>query len=326
MSGRHVRQLLAAVAVFVAVAVTATLLLWNRDGEAPPAAPPPAPSATTTTTTTEPPPPRDRVVVVKIDNVRSALPQTGLGAAEVVYVEPVEGGLTRLAAVYSRRLPDVVGPVRSARETDVQLLAQYGKPSLAFSGAAPEIMPILRRAPLQLATEKSVPGAFFRDPARPRPHNLFARPARLPHGTGPGPRHVFRFGPAPGGGERTASRTVRFESANYTFTWAAGPKRWLVSRNGAPLRSTESGRVSAATVVVQRVTVRQGADVTDATGAVSPVVRSVGRGPATILRNGKAFPVTWSRSGPGAGTRFTTGAGDPVPLARGPVWVLLVPR
>ncbi len=110
----------------------------------------------------EPPAGSVPITVVKIDNVRSARPQTGLDIADVVYVEPVEGGYTRLAVVYSSELPDVAGPVRSARETDVELLAQYGNPSLVFSGAAPEIEPVLAESEVRLVRHSDYPDAFYR--------------------------------------------------------------------------------------------------------------------------------------------------------------------
>ncbi|PXY30107.1 DUF3048 domain-containing protein [Prauserella sp. PE36] len=320
MPGKPIRQLIAAVSVFAVVgAAVAALLLFGDDAPTRPGAPQRGSSAVTT------PAPADRVLVVKIDNVAAARPQTGLSAADVVYVEPVEGGLTRLAAVYSSRLPRVVGPVRSARETDVELLAQYGHPTLAFSGAAPEILPLLRRASMTTVTERRVPRAYFRDGARPRPHNLFARPDLLPAGTGPGPRHVLDTGPAPGGGTPTASHAVGFRAASYEFRWARRDARWHVWLDGSPLLTTEAGQAAAATVVVQRVAIRQGA-VEDAAGSVSPVARTVGTGPVTVLRDGRAFPGTWSRPSAGEGTTFTTASGEPLPLAEGPVWILLVPR
>ncbi|MFF5989593.1 DUF3048 domain-containing protein [Prauserella flavalba] len=322
MPGKPIRQLLAAVAVFAVVgAAVAALLLFGEDGPTRPGAPPQESSAPVTT-----PAPADRVLVVKIDNVAAARPQTGLSAADVVYVEPVEGGLTRLAAVYSSRLPRVVGPVRSARETDVELLAQYGHPTLAFSGAAPEILPLLRRASMTTATEQRVPGAYFRDAARPRPHNLFARPGLLPAGTGPGPRHVLVTGAAPGGGTPTAGHTVGFPAASYDFRWSRRDARWHVWLDGSPLLTTEAGQAATATVVVQRVAIRRGAHVEDAAGSVSPVARTVGTGPVTVLRDGRAFEGTWSRRSAGEGTTFTTSSGEPLPRAEGPVWILLVPR
>lgn len=322
MPGKPIRQLLAAVAVFVLVgAGVAALLVFGGDDKATP--PPPSPSRTPSSAP-DPPPPRDPVLVVKIDSVRAARPHTGLAAADVVYVEPVEGGLTRIAAVYSAHLPGVAGPVRSARETDAELLAQYGRPTLAFSGAAPEIMPVLRKAPLRLVTERDRPRAYFRDRARPQPHNLFVRTERLPIGRGPGPRHAFDFGPAPSGGTPATDRTVRYRAASYRFQWSRG--RWMVSMDGAPLRSAGAGQLGAATVVVQRVAIRQGRRVIDAAGSMSPVAKTVGTGPATILRGGKAYQARWSRPTARQGTTFTAASGEEVPLAPGRVWVLLVPR
>ena len=76
-----------------------------------------------------------RVLTVKIDNLAPARPQTGLAGAGIVYVLPVEGGLSRFLAVFSSHVPPVIGPVRSAREDDLELLRQFGRPAFAYSGA-----------------------------------------------------------------------------------------------------------------------------------------------------------------------------------------------
>ena len=74
-----------------------------------------------------------RVVVVKIDNIVQARPPTGLASADIVYLLPVEGGLSRIFAVFSTRFPKIIGPVRSAREDDLALLRQFGRPGFAYS-------------------------------------------------------------------------------------------------------------------------------------------------------------------------------------------------
>src|SRR5690348_16781283 len=68
---------------------------------------------------------RRPVLTLKIDNIVFARPQTGLTRADLVYLLPVEGGLSRILAVFSSRFPPVIGPVRSAREEDLQLLRQF---------------------------------------------------------------------------------------------------------------------------------------------------------------------------------------------------------
>ena len=67
------------------------------------------------------------VLVVKLDDTSFAHPQVGLRSADVVYIEQVEGGLTRLVAVFSSKIPSQIGPVRSARISNIELLSQYGK-------------------------------------------------------------------------------------------------------------------------------------------------------------------------------------------------------
>ena len=65
----------------------------------------------------------ERGVAVMISNVKPALPQSGLNAADLVYEMVTEGGITRLMAVYRDRTAiPLVGPIRSARDQHVQLM------------------------------------------------------------------------------------------------------------------------------------------------------------------------------------------------------------
>lgn len=316
------RELVAAVAVVaVVVAVVAVLIVVGGDDEAgspgtPPTSDPPSTSSVPRTAAP---------LAVKIDNVAAARPQTGLGSADVVYVEPVEGGLTRLVAVYyGAPPPPVVGPVRSARRTDIELLRQFGTPVLAYSGAAPELLPALRSARLVGASPAEFPSAFYRNRDRPVPHNLYLRPRRLPGGPMQPAGKPLEFGAVPGGGVATTSQAARFRSARFGFTWSPGDGRWLLSMDGSPLVSTESGRISASTVVLQKVRVIA-SEVADRQGAVSPVARTVGSGDAAVLRDGRRFTGTWSRPSANSPTTFRTKAGKALSLAAGPVWVLLIP-
>ncbi|WP_225840057.1 DUF3048 domain-containing protein [Streptomyces sp. NK08204] len=263
------------------------------------------------------------VLAVKIDNVPAARPQTGLDAADVVYAEQVEGGLSRLMAVYATKLPVVVGPVRSARESDLELLRQFDRPVLAFSGAQRKLLPLIDRAPLIAGSPAHAPEAYFRGSDRPAPHNLCLRPARL-LSAAPGRAALttgFRYGPPPSGGTPTASRTVRYPSARFTFTWSAERARWLVSTDGTPSVTSAGKRVAPATVVVQYVKVRTSA-YHDALGNNSPYTQTVGSGKAEVLRDGRSFDATWSRPDATRGTTFATAGGGPLDFAAGQVWVV----
>lgn len=267
-------------------------------------------------------------LAVKIDNVTAARPQTGLNRADIVYVEPVEAGLSRLLAVYASSLPRKTGPVRSARDSDLELLRQYGRPVFAFSGARTSLLPKIRRAPLHDVSPARAGNAYFRNGSRPAPDNLYARPHRLldrvPNAAPP--RDIgFRYGAAPPGGRRLESRSVSYRAFRATFSWSAKRSRWLVSMDGRPLRTVDRGRASASTVVVQYVDVRPRGP-KDKHGNVSPYVTSTGSGRAVVLRDGKAYPARWKRPSPAVGTTFSTPSGKPMRFADGRVWVAFANR
>ncbi|MYT09749.1 MULTISPECIES: DUF3048 domain-containing protein [Streptomyces] len=263
------------------------------------------------------------VLAVKIDNVRAARPQTGLDAADVVYAEQVEGGLSRLMAVYATKLPKAVGPVRSARESDLELLRQFHEPTLAFSGAQGKLMPLINSAPLVARTPEKASGAYFRGADKVVPHNLFLHPGRLVPAT-PGAAALtngFRYGPAPAGGVKDTSETVRYPAARFTFTWSQSRERWLVSMDGAPDVTADGKRLAPATVVVQYVKIRKSA-FHDFLGNNTPYTVTVGSGRAKVLRDGRAYDVNWQRAKATDGTEFTTKDGSPVNFAEGQVWVV----
>ena len=205
-------RLIAAVSAVAAVALSGVLVV-TLTGNAPPArpvaapahhvAPPPRPKPKPhrparlfSPFTGEPVRTLGRVLAVKIDNIVTARPQTGLQSADLMYVIPVEGGLTRFMAVYSSRLPKVIGPVRSTREEDLNILRQFGKPALAYSGAAPHLLPFIHRSRLY-DLYAGIAGGYYRVGFRAAPENLYANPRTLlreaPHASKA--RDIgFRFG------------------------------------------------------------------------------------------------------------------------------------
>ncbi|MFH9011533.1 DUF3048 domain-containing protein [Streptomyces sp. NPDC017943] len=263
------------------------------------------------------------VLAVKIDNAPAARPQTGVDAADVVYAEQVEGGLSRLMAVYATRLPEVVGPVRSARESDLELLRQFDRPTLAFSGAQTKLLPLIDGAPLRAETPSDAAAAYFRADDRPAPHNLYLRPGRLvPEAPGRAALTTgFRYGPAPSGGTATDSRTVRYPAARFTFTWSDARERWLVGMDGGPAATAGGTPPAPATVVVQYVKVRESA-FRDFLGNNTPYTETVGTGKAEVLRDGRSWKARWQRPDAADGTAFTTPDGTPVNFAEGQVWVV----
>jgi Protein of unknown function (DUF3048) N-terminal domain/Protein of unknown function (DUF3048) C-terminal domain len=327
-------------AVVAVVAFTISLVVALSSAAAPaqpsarptlPPHPQPAPTRVVSTQlyspfTGEPVRALQRVLAVKIDNIVTARPQTGLQSADLVYVLPVEGGLTRFMAVFSSHVPTTIGPVRSARESDLKLLPQFGRPAFAWSGATPHLVPFIERANVADLYALQVNG-YYRISSRVAPENLYANPRTLlkEAPSASKARDIgFRFGPQPAGGRATGSYSVKYPAASYTFRWSAKAHRWLVWMDGAPGLATEGGQLGGATVIIQYVDISTSRF--EEYGGRPPLAESVGSGTAVILRNGRAYTVHWSRPNINRGTTFTLPGGKRMLFAPGQVWVVLAPE
>src|SRR3981081_4320814 len=154
MGARHKAVIAVAALVILAGGVTGALLALRGGAQAerPRATPSPSPSPSPSHApplrspfTGERVPSLNRVLAVKFDNIVFARPHTGLSHADIVYVLPVEGGLSRFMAIFSSAYPPVIGPVRSAREDDLQMLRQFGRPAFAYSGATAALLPYIHQ-------------------------------------------------------------------------------------------------------------------------------------------------------------------------------------
>lgn len=324
----------------VAAGLAAGLLLIPGRGHVPPrkpaepaptraSTPAPAPAATQLRSpfTGEPVKSLQTVLAVKIDNIVLARPQTGLTKADIVYVLPVEGGLSRFLAIFSSHFPPVIGPVRSARQDDLQLLRQFGRPAFAYSGAQPRLLKVVERARI-VDLYAGLVGGYYRDNSRIAPYNLYADTRQLlAEAKGASQAHDigFRFGPAPAGGRAVASESASYPAASFTFTWSHAKGRWLVWMDGQRAASTEGPQLAAATVVIQHTTVTT-SPFLEWPGIRPPFAESVGSGTALVLRDGRVYHARWTRPHPRDGTVFTTESGQPMTFARGPLWIVLVQR
>jgi hypothetical protein len=272
--------------------------------------------------------PNGPVLVVKLDNTQASNPWCGLRAADVIYLEQVEGGLSRYMAVFSSQYPKSVGPVRSARISDIELLRQYGKVAFAYSGVQTKMLPVLQNAYLIDVSDDRGGLGYHRDFSRTAPDNLFGAPSVLLKRAGHSAlaRNVgFSFGDAvPAGGTPAATLSTSYPATRVSFVWNAASRRWLASMNGARAMACESGQLGGTTVIIQYVKVTNSI-YHDFLGNYTPMSTSVGTGSALILRNGMAWHATWSRPSAASGTRWLVGGRD-FPLAAGQVWVLLINR
>ena len=273
------------------------------------------------------------LLVVKIDDTNSAHPQIGLEDADVVYIEQVEAGLTRLAAVFSSRIPVRVGPVRSARISDLEIMSQYGRVAFAYSGAQRKLLPVIAAANVQdLGAQRQSPTIYTTDPARNRPYAMVLRADLLMQRVIDKSYVVdvaksigFVFGKKPDVGIATETVEVNWPSATYKGQWSNQENRWLLSHNGS-VNVADSGVVlGPTTFIIQMVSITP-SEYGDKFGGVTPFSQTVGSGKAYVLRDGERFETTWNRASPEAGTIFTTVDGSPINFAAGQIWVALTDR
>jgi hypothetical protein len=290
----------------------------------PSASPTPSPTATTEQPAATDPLTGSRtvsgnpVIAVKVENTTAARPQVGLSQADIVFVQEVEGAQTRLVAVYHSRLPTRLGPVRSARTTDAQLLPLFGKPALVYSGANGRVQRALDRVSLVPVFRTT------RDRRRVAPHNVFvdlrqvARTEKLGKARSIG----WTFADKPsqrGPADDKASSKV----GNDTFGFAYAKGRYTVTWRGARYVDGDNDAVTRAdNVVVMRVqNVPDGNR--DVLGSASVLSRTVGRGKMTLYRDGVRIDGTWSRAKSAAPMRFTDSSGQDIALKPGQTWVTL---
>jgi DUF3048 family protein len=319
------------VAAAAALAVEGVLFFGHSSSTVKPvSAPVPAPAPTHKAApllspfTGEPVKALTRVLIVKIGNTFPERPATGLSKADIVYLIPVEGGLSRIMAVFSSHYPPVIGPVRSARQDDLNLLRQFGRPAFVWSGAQPQLQPVVEHSRI-VDLYAGIAGGFYRSLDRVEPYNLYAHTRTLlKEAPGASVAHDigFRFGPPPAGGHPRRSASVSYPAASFRFTWSPAKGRWLVWMDGSRADTTEAGQMSAPTVVIQRVVVGL-SPYLEQGPMLPPDAETVGSGSALVLRDGEVYHARWSRPNADGGTTFTTESGQPMTFARGPVWIVL---
>jgi hypothetical protein len=239
----------------------------------------------------------------------------GLSQADITFIQEVEGAQTRLLAVYHSRFPKRVGPIRSVRSTDAQLLPLFGKPGLVYSGANSSVQRKLDNAsivPIQRST---------RDSRRVAPHNVFvnldkiAKSKRLAEAKSIG----WTFNDAAPQGATAESVKVRVGHDTFDFRYSSG--RYTVRWNGS--RYADSGTITKADNVVI-MNVRNHPDGNrDVQGAPSVQSDTVGTGAVMIYRDGRKIEGRWERQKASAPLEFIDQSGTAIALKPGQTWVAL---
>ena len=231
-------------------------------------------------------------------------------------------------AIFVSTKPAQVGPIRSARESDAALLANYGRVAFAYSGASPITAAAIGGGRQVNVSMDSGGGGFRRDTSRKAPYNVMGDPVALlarAGGSVPAGDIGFHVGPVASGAGPASSVSTAYPLARLAFTWDATQGRYLVRIDGTPEVTSGGVAVGAATVLVQTVRTHASAN-RDINGVVTPVLEVIGSGAAQVLRDGQVVTGRWSRPSATAPTVLTSASGAEMTVAAGPLWVVLVPE
>ncbi len=303
--------------------------------------PPPASPAPETTTTLAPFAPLTGVALtdqarlarpaltVKIENAPASRPQSGLDAADVVYEEVVEAGITRFVAVFQSTDAPLVGPVRSVRPSDPDIVAPFGG-LFAYSGGIPPFIQALQATPgiTDVGVDRLEEGAdkpYTRRPGRKVPSNLYTATPTLYAKAPAGSRPPGRFAEFLPGGEAFTGPGAT-PAVNLTATVGLTAVVFNYDKASKTYRRTglvDGGGAVAPTNVIVQFTRYQETDETDQAGTTVEKASTVGTGDVIILSGGVAIRGKWSKPTAGAFTTYTDDAGEPIRLSPGRTWVEL---
>ena len=262
------------------------------------------------------------VMVLKMDNTYSSSPQVGLGEADLVVEELVEGGMTRLAAFYYSQLPGDVGPVRSMRASDIGIVSPVDG-AMVTSGAANVTISRIEHAGIEFFSEGD--HGFYRDSHRSAPYNLFTNmteTATLVDQGGPQrPDDYLPWGSATDFPQGQPARTIAASFSGGHTT------NWRFEAGGYVNENTYAGaddEFPADTVLVLRVKVGD-AGYRDPAGNPVPETQFTGKGQAMIFHDGRLVRAQWTKKALDAPLELATAAG-PMTVPAGHTWIELVPQ
>jgi len=299
-----------------------------------------------------------RPLAVKVENDPAARPQSGLDKACVVYEEITEAGITRFMAMYLCRDADPVGPVRSARPVDVDIVFPYNAVFAHCGGGGPTLR-MIKQSGIPDLDEFTWAGAYWRTRDRRAPHNLYTSTPRLreagdkayPFQGTVGTPFEFLTGEQikkmEKDREEELSRAARARSVPQQYTpliaavnniyipytktcavrYSYDPANRSFLRFVANLPHTDlrTGRQLAAdTVIVQYVTENR-SGIRDVYGADSPELGVVGSGRAQVYTMGQLIDANWEKSAREEHTRYVDNSGHVIKLKSGAIWIQLVP-
>ena len=259
-------------------------------------------------------------MVVKIDNHPSARPQMGINQADIIFEENVEK-LTRLAAVFQSEGSDPVGPIRSGRLQDIDLIGSLNKPLFVWSGGNAQVTSAIKKSDLvDLSyTVANKNGGFRRDNDRSAPHNLVAETTKLwtlspADATAPQAQFSYRSesDAAAVTAKPIAGAKVSMDGVKVQWDWDATTSEFLRIQNTSPVVDTKDVQLAVPNVVVLEV---------EYTNSYSPTSKTLGSGKVYVFTNGTLIEGTWERTDRSKPFLLKDSSGEVIKLTPGQTFV-----
>ena len=277
------------------------------------------------------PVPARTALAVKVDNYPDARPQSGLDKADIIFEEPVEGGITRYVAVFQCQGAPLVGPIRSARNIDIGILGQLGSPIIAHVGGITPVLENIENSPLVNLDVGAYSSVAQHPAGRVAPYDTYASTAAL-WGLGLGskdpPTPLFTYSSVIPPGPNVTSVAIPF-SGTSNVLWHYVPQLHAFERfyGLAPDMVADFQQNTAANVIVQFVSVYYGPWAENSEGGLEVQANLYGgvSGQAEVFRSGVEVSGTWQRAGLDSPTQFLDDNGQPIAMQPGQTWVELVP-
>lgn len=267
-------------------------------------------------------------LAAKIDNHSAARPQVGLDRTDIVFEELVEGGLSRYVAVWQSDVPDEIGPVRSIRPMDPDIISAFGG-IVAYSGGQQRFVALMQATNVFNAIhgQRATEATFYRTKTKKAPHNVLVKAVQVvaEHPDLPAPQQQFAF--ALDGPSSTASKDglpasvinlVFSKQTAPSWTWDAAQSKFLRAQLGVPDMDGNGAQLSATNVITIFVGIDKSLGV--------PKTQLIGSGEAWVASGGKYIHATWSKDAPTSVIRLVDDQGVTIRLAPGNSWIELVPN
>jgi len=264
-------------------------------------------------------------IAAKIDNHPGSRPQTGLNEADIVYEENVEKW-TRFAAVFHSQGADPVGPIRSGRSQDINILTSLNRPLFLWSGGNAAVTSLIQKSPLinMSASAASKGGGFFRSTDKKAPHNLFSKTSNIwaldaGRGGTPPPQFSYRTdGSAPSGAPTAGLKLTMDGNMKTAWQWDAALMKFVRFHDAKPHVDSNGVQINMDNVVV--IVCEYKFSQADKN---SPEAQTVGSGVAWLFTQGMWIEGTWNRPDNKSAWNLTDASGAPMLLTPGRTWVEL---